>query len=161
MVVDLPAPLGPRNPSTSPFPTLRSRPATAVIGPKRFISPAISIMDEEREVSGAGVLRENARPSQGGKTLLLGERGRPHSSEAVTVLSIAAAKGMREGLSCDRPENSPPRVHCWHRAAGGHGRPGALRSLGDHSRLRVRGHDDLGDRRLPLRPGFREGLFPW
>src|SRR5437763_3482853 len=42
--------------------------------------------------SGAGVLREIARPSQGGKTLLLGDRGRPHSSKAVTVLSSAAAK---------------------------------------------------------------------
>ena len=33
MVVDLPAPLGPRNPSTSPFSTVKETPFTATFGP--------------------------------------------------------------------------------------------------------------------------------
>src|ERR1700744_2646500 len=45
MVVDLPAPFGPRNPMTSPLPTDRLKSATAVTGPKRLVSPSISIMD--------------------------------------------------------------------------------------------------------------------
>src|SRR5215213_1450652 len=37
MVVDLPAPLGPRNPNTSPGRTSRSRRSTAVVVPKRLV----------------------------------------------------------------------------------------------------------------------------
>src|SRR5579885_952576 len=37
MVVDLPAPLGPRKPSTSPPLTLSETSSTARIGPKRFV----------------------------------------------------------------------------------------------------------------------------
>src|ERR1043166_5567362 len=37
IVVDLPAPLGPRNPSTSPFSTVNETPLTAVIAPKDFL----------------------------------------------------------------------------------------------------------------------------
>src|SRR5580765_626653 len=96
MVVDLPAPLGPRNPRTSPFPTLRSRPATAVMGPKRFISPAISIMDGGKEGPLArACLEKLPGPRKAAKRYYLADRGR-HSNEAVTVLSIAAAKGIRE-----------------------------------------------------------------
>src|SRR5437667_12712691 len=51
MVVDLPAPLGPRKPKTSPRSTTRSMPATAVIGPKLLVSPSISIMEIEGEIS--------------------------------------------------------------------------------------------------------------
>jgi len=36
MVVDLPAPLGPRKPSTSPFSTVNETPFTATFGPKVF-----------------------------------------------------------------------------------------------------------------------------
>src|SRR6267378_7879216 len=37
MVVDLPAPLGPRNPSTSPLPTAKETPSTARFGPKDLL----------------------------------------------------------------------------------------------------------------------------
>src|SRR3981189_3486701 len=37
MVVDLPAPLGPRNPSTSPLPTSKETPSTASFGPKDLL----------------------------------------------------------------------------------------------------------------------------
>ena len=43
IVVDLPAPLGPRKPSTSPRDTLNEMSSTAVKAPKRLVSPAISI----------------------------------------------------------------------------------------------------------------------
>src|SRR5712664_1268333 len=37
MVVDLPAPLGPRNPSTSPLSTPKETPSTASFGPKDLL----------------------------------------------------------------------------------------------------------------------------
>src|SRR6266849_6597634 len=37
IVVDLPAPLGPRNPSTSPLPTSNETPSTARFGPKDLL----------------------------------------------------------------------------------------------------------------------------
>ena len=43
IVVDLPAPLGPRNPSTSPRATLKLTLSTAVKLPKRLVRPSISI----------------------------------------------------------------------------------------------------------------------
>ncbi len=36
MVVDLPAPFGPKNPSTSPAPTVNEMESTATSAPKRF-----------------------------------------------------------------------------------------------------------------------------
>src|SRR5829696_8062237 len=41
MVVDLPAPLGPRSPTHLPHGTSRSRPSTAAIVPNRFFIPLI------------------------------------------------------------------------------------------------------------------------
>src|SRR5665213_1162526 len=52
IVVDLPAPFGPRKPSTSPLATLRSIPDTAAIGPKRLDNPSISIMGAGGQVTG-------------------------------------------------------------------------------------------------------------
>ena len=43
MVVDLPEPLGPRNPCTSPRSTVRSRPSSARNDPKVLTSPSIEI----------------------------------------------------------------------------------------------------------------------
>jgi hypothetical protein len=37
MVVDLPAPFGPRKPSTSPLPTSNETPSTARLGPKDLL----------------------------------------------------------------------------------------------------------------------------
>src|SRR5882762_6873031 len=44
MVVDLPAPLGPRKPSTSPLSTRRSMPVTAAIRPKFLVKPSMTLM---------------------------------------------------------------------------------------------------------------------
>jgi hypothetical protein len=43
MVVDLPAPLGPRKPTTSPLATEKLTSSTAVKLPNRFVSPSISM----------------------------------------------------------------------------------------------------------------------
>jgi hypothetical protein len=43
-VVDLPAPLGPRNPSTSPLPTEKEILSTAVNGPNLLVNPSMEIM---------------------------------------------------------------------------------------------------------------------
>jgi hypothetical protein len=43
MVVDLPAPLGPRKPTTSPRATVKLTSSTAVKPSKRLVSPSISI----------------------------------------------------------------------------------------------------------------------
>src|ERR1700761_4418696 len=43
MVVDLPAPFGPRNPSTSPRSTVKLMPLTASTGPKLLARPSISM----------------------------------------------------------------------------------------------------------------------
>src|SRR5215469_3735522 len=45
IVVDLPAPLGPRNPVTTPGRTVKVSPSTAVFDPYRFVSPRTSIMN--------------------------------------------------------------------------------------------------------------------
>ena len=42
-VVDFPAPFGPRNPCTSPVATCRSRPSSAVVEPKRLVSPSTTM----------------------------------------------------------------------------------------------------------------------
>src|SRR3954447_226934 len=54
MVVDLPAPLGPRKPVTMPGLTVKVRLLTATFSPYRFVRPASSIM---RTTLGAGVGR--------------------------------------------------------------------------------------------------------
>ena len=43
MVVDLPEPLGPRKPWTSPAVTSRSSPSRALVGPNVFTSPVTEI----------------------------------------------------------------------------------------------------------------------
>ena len=45
MVDDLPAPLGPKKPKTSPRSTSKSMPSTAVKSPNRLVSPQAAIKD--------------------------------------------------------------------------------------------------------------------
>src|SRR5688572_17620876 len=54
IVVDLPAPFGPRNPSTSPRSTLNETPSTARLGPKLFTRFSMRIMEllEHSDVQG-------------------------------------------------------------------------------------------------------------
>src|SRR5262249_22768030 len=49
MVVDLPAPFGPRKPSTSPRSTAKDTPSTARFAPKLFTRLSILIMDKNSE----------------------------------------------------------------------------------------------------------------
>src|SRR6202451_3525193 len=44
IVVDFPAPFGPRKPVTTPGSTTKLSPSTAVLSPYRFVKPSISIM---------------------------------------------------------------------------------------------------------------------
>ena len=53
MVVDLPAPFGPRNPKTSPRSTVNEIPFTAVFGPKFFFKSRTWIMWLGYETGGA------------------------------------------------------------------------------------------------------------
>src|SRR5215217_2666576 len=48
MVVDLPAPLGPRKPSTSPRSTVKETSSTAVKPPKRLVKRSISISADKQ-----------------------------------------------------------------------------------------------------------------
>ena len=78
MVVDFPAPFGPRNPVTLPACTVKSMPATAVLLPYLLVSPRASIMVSSLVVSGtarpygAGVGRRNGRAAEP-----CGRRARP------------------------------------------------------------------------------------
>ena len=71
MVVDLPAPFGPRNPSTSPCRTVRSTPATAAIGPKRLVSPLISIMGKVAGGLGAALIEKLTGPRKSARRYYL------------------------------------------------------------------------------------------
>src|SRR5512133_665606 len=52
IVVDLPAPFGPRNPKVSPASTRKSTPRTASISPNRFSRPATSTAAGRRSIMG-------------------------------------------------------------------------------------------------------------
>src|SRR5216684_375701 len=59
MVVDLPAPLGPRNPSTSPLPTPKETPSTASFGPKDLLrfSTLIKALSKTHTQTGTACLK--------------------------------------------------------------------------------------------------------
>src|SRR3954447_7941913 len=68
IVVDLPAPLGPRKPVTTPGSTVNVRPSTAVLSPYRFVRPSALIMsatsgDAVRHALGERYGVPAARPS--------------------------------------------------------------------------------------------------
>src|SRR5436853_7678792 len=64
MVVDLPAPLGPRKPSTSPFSTVNEMPSTARLGPKAFTRLSILIIGKELEFGVRAVIISNSEREQ-------------------------------------------------------------------------------------------------
>src|SRR5712664_3260860 len=59
MVVDLPAPLGPRNPSTSPLSTPKETPSTASFGPKDLLrfSTLIKALSKTHTQTGTACLK--------------------------------------------------------------------------------------------------------
>src|SRR5882672_2334686 len=87
MVVDLPAPLGPRKPSTSPLSTRKSMPATAAIRPKFLVKPSISIMVDRAQTE------TGAKPAKRCSHKKIAERlqvGRPASAITDDLLRFAA-----------------------------------------------------------------------
>src|SRR5438132_4669956 len=60
MVVDLPAPLGPRKPSTSPRSTVNEMPSTARLAPKAFTRFSILIMQKLPAPLQGGALSPNS-----------------------------------------------------------------------------------------------------
>ncbi len=65
MVVLLPAPLGPRKPSTSPFSTVKETPFTATFGPNSFFKFRTLIMSRDGKpapLRGCGCRNDNADP---------------------------------------------------------------------------------------------------
>ena len=70
-MVDLPDPLGPRKPCTSPAATSKSSPSRAVTAPKRFTTPVISttllIVNKLRRIAGPGPLRKVPLFGAGGR----------------------------------------------------------------------------------------------
>src|SRR6267378_3742178 len=68
IVVDLPAPLGPRNPSTSPLPTSKETPSTARFGPKDLLRFSTLIT--------APLQKHIHRPARRGRSSLPGRRNR-------------------------------------------------------------------------------------
>src|SRR3954469_24083920 len=67
MVVDLPAPFGPRKPSTSPFSTVNEMPSTARLGPKAFTRLSILIIAKDLEFGvRAVIIRTSARANNYG-----------------------------------------------------------------------------------------------
>ena len=87
MVVDLPAPLGPRKPSTVPRSTEKLTPSTAVKAPKRFTRWSISIIAMTGLSLGCGA-RRPARSSKAPASGQPGEEpGGSHTVEPMIRLS--------------------------------------------------------------------------
>src|SRR3546814_5096599 len=72
MGVDLPAPLGPRKPSTSPRPTAKDTSSTATMGPKRLVRWSISIIAPALEAARAPPSRGSAIPWASGLRIFAG-----------------------------------------------------------------------------------------
>src|SRR5947208_2393931 len=85
MVVLFPAPLGPRNPNTSPRLTANETPSTAVNGPNRLVSPRISIMLTSWLFCSDGTPRGGSRREAGTRV----HTGGCHSSPFATAVQSA------------------------------------------------------------------------
>src|SRR5579871_5669285 len=70
MVVDFPAPLGPRNPVTTPGSTTKLNPSTAVLSPYRLVKPSISIT-RDPSLDALGLGRKPASGACGGTVVAL------------------------------------------------------------------------------------------
>src|SRR6188474_3740134 len=101
IVVDLPAPFGPRNPVTLPAWTVNDRSCTATVEPYRFVRPATSItsrenLDVDRPVSGPVELAEEdplPRPEREGPVVVQGDDdARPHQRRSHVRRGILLAR---------------------------------------------------------------------
>ena len=115
-VVDLPAPLGPRKPVTTPGRTSNDKSSTASLSPYLFVSPCATIMES---------VRSEPEPTESGTDLkLVSRRPEPAGSSSISgvVQGLGAATSVR-----GTPVRSP--------LARGTARCGrARRRLGQHLR---------------------------
>src|SRR5574341_1930268 len=90
MVVDFPAPFGPRKPETSPFLMVKSTWATARILPNRFVNPFVTMAYTSRSESGIERPRVNGRVNTGSFCTLshddFGVCGHPRLEQALAVV---------------------------------------------------------------------------
>src|SRR5690242_20037548 len=96
IVVDFPAPLGPRKPVTSPGRTVKVRSETAVTDPYRLVSSFISIMAISLPPGAAGVSKAPSR-SGVGKSLPWGP-GQPDAGGMRIPMDIDAVVFDCDGL---------------------------------------------------------------
>src|SRR3954469_17698602 len=92
IVVDLPAPFGPSRPRQMPAGTSRSRPSTAVIGPKRFTTPCNSI---------AGTTLQTTYSTTGERTLRIFRHAYKEKVIARDYLGVSPEPARR------RPHDTP------------------------------------------------------
>src|SRR5262249_24696062 len=110
IVVDLPAPFGPRNPVTTPGFTWKSIPSTAVLSPKTFISDRASIMSlslcpwQRRygPAEPADLGRRKEIGPRGSRNLLLEKERTAHVPEDAIAHEPPGSTGKVRGLSPDR-----------------------------------------------------------
>src|SRR5699024_6299955 len=86
IVVDLPAPLGPRNPVTIPGSTAKVRSSTASVGPYRLVNPSTLIMGTMmhdpaagKQQDGPGKSRTTDRGRARARQSRAGEEARPQN----------------------------------------------------------------------------------
>src|SRR6266545_2984164 len=111
IVVVLPAPLGPRNPCTSPAATVRSSPSRARVCPKVFTNPAT-------EIAGARSPADTAEPRAAEEAMDIARS----SVAFVTESRPPTAPDRADGPGRASPDVTPRRA-CAH--------PGSLRHLHD------------------------------
>src|ERR1051325_4313903 len=112
IVVDLPAPLGPRKPSTSPSATAKDTPSTAVSGPNFLTRWRISSIcyapQEAAPFSNCRRTRHRDRTAQSAAPGEQGVTGRQISLQATDYAGIAAERWSRGG-HCPAWARSPRR----------------------------------------------------
>jgi hypothetical protein len=146
MVVDLPAPLGPRKPSTSPVATRRSRPSKARVVPNVFTSPLMSMASLTVHTV------RNARQPSGRRPISLRPRPRPLRSRTGSVRIDSANLGRSTDILRRQVEGG---------LAGGRGQATTAEFVADRwiGRLAGRPALDLVSRHLATclrqRPGGR------
>src|SRR4030095_16350741 len=117
MVVDLPAPFGPRKPSTSPRSTLKEMPSTARLGPKAFTRLSIWIIWTDRG-SGAAAYTLRRRFSH-----------TPQEQTHADIRKISRRGLLGPGVGAGRGAEVPRQAGAHHRAVRPGRRVGLHRSL--------------------------------
>src|SRR5699024_3150747 len=101
MVVDFPAPLGPRKPVTWPVGTVSEKPSRARVGPKVLVRSRITMAGSAEDVFGLMVWEEvmSRPPSRG--------RGRGRDRPGDGGGRHRAGSGRQAGVACTAPGRAP------------------------------------------------------